>query len=117
VLRDVELQNAPTVVADDKKAVEHTESDCWHGEEVHGRKGFSMVTQERKPGFRKHRISRCFAHPAGDGSLGNVEAEHEKFTMNPRCSPGRIFGGHPGNQNLGSLLKFIFCQPVQGTWK
>ena len=69
-----------------------------YGEEVHRRKGFPMVAQERKPAFRKHRISRCFAHPAGDGSLGNVEAEHKKFTMNPRCSIGRIFGDHPENQ-------------------
>jgi hypothetical protein len=49
------------------------------------------VAQERKPAFRRLGISRRrFAHPAGDGSLGNVEAEHDKFTMNPRRSPGRI---------------------------
>jgi len=37
------MQNAPTVVADDKEAVEHTEGDRWHGEEVHRRNGFSML--------------------------------------------------------------------------
>src|SRR6266850_884584 len=87
-----------------KKAVEHTEGDCWHGEEVHRRNGFSMVAQERKPAFRRLGISRRFADPTGDGSLGNVEAEHEKFTMNPRCSPGRIFGDHPENQ-----ISDLFC--------
>jgi hypothetical protein len=98
VPRDVEMQNAPTVVADDKKAAEHTEGDCWHGEEVHRRNGFSMVAQERKPAFRRLGISRRFADPTRDGSLGSVEAGHDKFTMNPRCSPRRIFGDHPENQ-------------------
>jgi hypothetical protein len=30
-----------------------------------------MVSQERKPAFRWVGVSGRFAHPAGDGSLGN----------------------------------------------
>jgi hypothetical protein len=100
---DVTVQDATAIVADDKKAVEHTESDCWHGEEVHRGDGFPMVAEKCKPAFRRLGISPGFAHPTGDGSLGNSKSEHEKFTMNPGCSPGRIFGDHFEDQ-IANLL-------------
>jgi hypothetical protein len=57
-----------------------------------------MIAQKGKPAFGKLRISRCFAHPAGDGSFGNIEAEHEKLTVDARRSPSRILGDHPEDQ-------------------
>jgi hypothetical protein len=36
MLRDVEMQDTPAIMADDKEAVEHAEGDRGHGEEVHG---------------------------------------------------------------------------------
>jgi hypothetical protein len=35
MLCDIEVQDATTIVTDDKKAIEHTERDRWHVEEVH----------------------------------------------------------------------------------
>src|SRR5437016_14642131 len=55
--------------------VEHTERDGRDGEEVHGRDGFSMVSQKDEPTFGGLRISRCSADPTGDRSLGHVEAK------------------------------------------
>jgi hypothetical protein len=92
--RDMEVQDAATIMADDKEAVQDAEGQRWDGEEVHRSNGFTMITQERKPAFRGFGVSRRFTHPAGDRSLGNVEAEHEKLAMNPGCSPGRILGNH-----------------------
>jgi hypothetical protein len=80
------------------------ESDCWHGEEVHRGDGFPMVAEKCKPVFHRRGISRCFAYPTGDGSLGNIKSEHEKFTMNPGRSPGRIFGDHFEHQ-IATLLR------------
>jgi hypothetical protein len=101
---DVKVQDATAIVADDKKEVEHTESDRWHGEEVHRRDCFPMVAEKSKPASRRLRISRCFAHPTGNGSLGNSKSEQEKFTMNPGCSPGGIFGDHFEDQ-IANLLR------------
>src|SRR6202049_1236263 len=100
---DVKVQDATAIVADDKKAVEHTESDRLHGEEVHRRDCFPMVAEKCKPAFRRLGISWCFAHPTGDGSLGKIKSEHEKFTMNPGCSPRRIFGDHFEDQTAHLL--------------
>jgi hypothetical protein len=40
---DIEMQDAPTTVADDEEAVEHPESDRWNREEVHRGDGFPVV--------------------------------------------------------------------------
>jgi hypothetical protein len=49
MLRDVEMQDSPAIVADDKEAVENTEADRGHGEEVHGRKRFPVIRKKRVP--------------------------------------------------------------------
>ena len=71
-----------------------------------------MVAQEGEPAFRKQRISRCFAHPAGDRSLGDIKSEHEKFTMNPGCSPGQIFGDHFEDKIANLPSRFDVCHRV-----
>jgi hypothetical protein len=48
---DIEMQDAPTIVADDEEAVEHTERNRWHREEVHRRNRFPMVSKEGEPTF------------------------------------------------------------------
>src|SRR5258705_12701590 len=40
MLREVEMQDTPAIMADDKEAVEDAEGDRWHGEEAHGRNPF-----------------------------------------------------------------------------
>jgi hypothetical protein len=45
VLRDVEVQDAPPIVTDDKEAVQHAERNRWYCEEVHRRDRFPKATQ------------------------------------------------------------------------
>ncbi|MGC2422683.1 MAG: hypothetical protein WA405_13640 [Candidatus Acidiferrales bacterium] len=87
---DVEVQNAPTVMADDEETIEHAECDCRDREEVHRRDGFPMIPHERKPSLGWLRISGCPAHPSGNGTLRDIETEHEKLTVDARRSPGRV---------------------------
>jgi hypothetical protein len=98
MLCDVEVQDAPTIVADDEEAVEHTERNRWPGEDVHRRNRFPMVSKEGEPTFGRVRISRRSAHPARDRSLGEIKTEQEEFSVYPRRSPGWILGNHPENQ-------------------
>src|SRR5437016_4060036 len=46
---------------------------------------------------------RCPLDPAEDGSLGNLEAEHEQFAVNARSAPGRILRHHLKDQ-IADLL-------------
>src|SRR5256885_5445179 len=70
MLRDVEVQDTPPIMVDDKETLEHAEGDRWHCEEVHGRNRFPVILKKRAPTFDWLGIFRCLLHPAGDGSLG-----------------------------------------------
>jgi hypothetical protein len=58
MLGDVNVQDAPPIMADDEEAVEHAERDRWHREEIHGRNRFPMVSKEGQPALGRVRISR-----------------------------------------------------------
>src|SRR6266550_810029 len=79
VLRDVEVQDPPTVMTDHEEAVEDTKRDRWNSEEIHRRNGFPMIAQKGQPTFGQFWVSRRSFHPAGDGSLRNIKAQHEKL--------------------------------------
>lgn len=103
MLCDIEVQDPPSVMTDHEE-VEHAERDRWDREEVHCGDCFAMVPKECKPAFSRFRISGRASHPARDGSLGDIEAEHEKLSVNPRCAPRRVFDDHWESQ-LSELLR------------
>jgi len=98
MLRDANVQDAPTIMTDDEEAVEHAERNRWRGEEIHGRNRFPMVSKERQPALGPVRISRCSLHPTGDRSLGKFKTEHAEFPMDPRRSPGWVLNDHTKDQ-------------------
>src|SRR5258708_9711359 len=104
VVCEIEMQDVATIVADDGEAVEHTERNRWHGEEVHRRNRFPMVSKESEPTFGWVNISRRSFYPTGDCSLGELKTEHEEFPMYPRRSPGCALGSHLEDQ-LPNLLR------------
>ena len=104
MLGDVEMQDTPAIMADDKEAVEDTKGDRGHGEEVHGRDRFPMIRKKRAPALGRLGISRRSLHPAGDGSLGKIKTEHEEFAMDARGAPHWVLNDHPEDQ-LPNLLR------------
>jgi hypothetical protein len=61
---DVEMEDAPAVVADYKKAIQHAERDGGHSEEVHGCDCFPVIAQEGKPAFAWLWVSGRFVYPS-----------------------------------------------------
>ena len=57
LLGDVEMENVPTVVADDEQAVDPTERDRGNCEEVHRRNRFAMIAKESQPSLGRFGIS------------------------------------------------------------
>src|SRR5215471_13803788 len=98
VLRDVEMQDTPAIVADDKEAVEDAEADLGHGEEVHGRNRFPVIPKKGAPALGWLGIPWNSLHAAGDASLGYLEAQHEQFAVNARRAPGRVLRHHTEDQ-------------------
>ena len=91
---DVEVQNAPAIVADDEEALEYAEGDCGNGEEIHRGDGFLVVTQKGQPALGWVWVCENSFHPAGNGSFGNIKTEHEKFSVDAGSSPAGVLGHH-----------------------
>src|SRR5216683_2531464 len=104
MLRDVNVQDAPPIMTDDEEAVEHAERNRWHSEEVHCRDRLSMVLEKSTPALSWLGVPWRLFHPTGDRPLRDVEAEHEQFPMDARCSPACVLGNHPEDQ-LPHLLR------------
>src|SRR5216683_1140859 len=107
MLRDVEMQDTPAIVADDKETVEDAERDRGHGEEVHRRNRFPVILKKRAPTFGWPGIPRRPLHPPGDGSLGDVKAQHEKLAVNARSTPDWVLRHHAEDQ-LPNFLRQSF---------
>src|ERR1700674_514655 len=94
MLGNIEVENLTTIMSDHEEAVEHTEGDGWHREEIHRRDGFTVIPQKCEPTFGQFRVSRRSFHPTRNGSLGNVKPKHHEFAMNARGTPGRVLRDH-----------------------
>jgi len=105
MLCDIEVQDAPTIVTDDEKAIEHAEGDRRNSEEVHRGNRFPVIAEKGKPALGRLRISRCPFHPTRDRSLRDIKTEHEKLAMNAWRSPRWVLNNHPENQ----FSNFVRC--------
>jgi len=56
-------------------------------------------------------ISRRPLHPAGDGSLGDVKAQHEQFAVNARRAPGWVLRHHTEDQLSNVRRQFFSTDP------
>jgi hypothetical protein len=106
VLRDVEVQDPPTVVTDHEEAVEDAKRDRWNSEETHRRNGFPVIAKKREPAFGWPGIPRGSFHPTRNRSFRDIETEHEKLAVNARCSPRRILDDHSEDQ-LAHFLRSL----------
>src|SRR5216683_5050183 len=95
---DIEVQDAATVMADDEKAVEHTERERRDREEIHRCDGFAVIAKKRQPAVGGFWAPGCSPHPAGDARLRYLEAQHEEFAMDARCTPSWILRDHLEDQ-------------------
>ncbi len=92
------MEDTPPVMTDDEEAVENTKGDRWDREEVHRCDRLAVIPQEGQPALRRLGISWCTLHPPGDGSLRDLEAQHEKFAVDAGSTPGRVLAHHLENQ-------------------
>src|SRR5882762_10863142 len=106
VLRDIEVQDPPTVVTDHEEAVEDAKRDRWNSEEIHRRNGFPVIAKKREPAFGWPGIPRGSFHPTRNRSFRDIETEHENLAVNARCSPRRILDDHSEDQ-LAHFLRSL----------
>src|SRR5260221_2136282 len=111
MLGDIEVQDAPTIVTDDEKAIERAEDDRRNSKEVHRGNRFPVITERGKPALGWLRLSRCPFHPTRDRSLRDVKTKHEKLAMDAWRSPRWVLNDHPEDQFLNLLRRLSSCGP------
>jgi len=92
------MQDAPTIVTDDEKAIEHAEGDRRNSEEVHRGNRFPVITEKAKPAHGRFRISRGLFDATRDRSLRDIKTEHEKLAMDAWRAPRWVLNDHPEDQ-------------------
>src|SRR6266446_543020 len=105
MLCDIEVQDTPTVVTDDEKAIERAEGDRRNSEQVHRGNRFPVIAEKGKPALGRLRISRRPFHPTRDCSFRDIKAEHEKLAMDAWRSPGGVLNDHSEDQFLNLLRR------------
>jgi hypothetical protein len=90
--RDVEVEDATTVMCQNDKNEENLEPNCWHSEEVHRSQLRHVIVEKGSPGLRGR--TRKAHLVLGDSRLGYVDAQLQQFTVDSRCSPEWIGPAH-----------------------
>ena len=103
MLGDVAVQDAPPVMSDHEKTVQHAKPDGGNREEVHRGNHFLMVAQKGQPSFTWLRVPWRSFHPAGDRPFRNVKPEHQQFPMDAWRSPSGVFRNHAEDQPRSSF--------------
>jgi hypothetical protein len=115
ISRHIEVQDLAPVVADDEKAIQNTKRERWDGKEVHRSNGLTMIPEKRQPSLREIRILRGSPNPSRDTSFREIEPQLEQFTMNARCSPGRILGNHTEDQGANLFADTLTSAQLSGS--
>src|SRR6266478_5667812 len=105
MLCDIEVQDTPTVVTDEEKAIERAEGDRRNREEVHRGNRFTVIAEKGKPAPGRLRISRRPFHPTRDRSLRDIKVEHEKLAMDAWRSPRGVINDHSEDPFLNLLRR------------
>jgi hypothetical protein len=110
----VEVQDLPTSVRDDEKAVEQLEGHRRHREEVEGHEHFAVILEEGQPPFA--RVASALDPPKipSYGPFRDDEAEFLKFAVNAGRAP-RILFRHLADQPLNLLGDLRPAAPWPGT--
>ena len=93
-----------------RETVQKPERDCRHHKQVHRGDAVRMVAQKRAPALRRWASPPC--HVLGHARLPDIDAELEKFAINPRRSPQWIGKAHLADQ-LADLKRHLWSSPAR----
>ena len=99
--RNVEVNDAATLMRENEEDAENAEGDCRNGEEINRGKLFGVVFQKCAPCLRgRFWMSK---HVFSNGCLRDIDSEFEQFAMNSRGSPEGIIFAH-GADEITNIL-------------
>ena len=98
---DIEMEDPATVMSQHQEHVEDLEPNRGNREEIDRHQGLDVVVEESPPGLRRRLTEPD--HVLADAGLPDVDAEFEKFTVDTRRTPQRVFSAHGADQSANIL--------------
>src|SRR5215813_63731 len=98
----VEMENAAPMMLDDEEAIQHTETQRGHREEVAGGDHLAVVLEECQPALHLRLVGLALEplQIARHGGFRNLKSESQQFPVDAGRTPGWILGLHAPNQPL-----------------
>ena len=96
MLGNVEVQHEPPIVGKHDEDEENVEGHRGNGKEVDRHEILEVVDEESSPGLGWR--SPPTQHVLRHSRLRDLDAQLEKFAVNPRCSPERVRAAHPAQE-------------------
>jgi hypothetical protein len=103
---DIEMEEFPPAVFDDKETVQDSESESRDGKEVHSGNGFTMIAQEGSPELSRLVGGRYAADVSRNGTFRDIKSKFQKFAVNSRCTPSGIFVDHLPDKGFDFCIDF-----------
>ena len=99
MLRDIEVDDAATIVRQDDEDIEDSQTNRRDCEEINGYQLSNMIAKKRQPSLSGLSV---FRHQSGNRPLGNLKAELQQLPMDAWRSPDGIGPSH-GSHQLANL--------------
>jgi hypothetical protein len=99
MLRDIEVDNAATIVSQDDEDIQDLETKRRDCEEINGYQLSNMIAKKRHPSLSGLPV---LWHQSRNSPLGNLEPEFQELTVDTWGSPDGIGGSH-GSHQLANL--------------
>jgi hypothetical protein len=96
--RDVEMKNAPTIMANEEETVEESEGNGVDRKKVHRCNNFAVVLEKGLPPSDLVGAPGRSLYPSRNGSLRNIKSKHLQFSVNARGTPRGVLGNHLEDQ-------------------
>jgi hypothetical protein len=94
----IAVQNLPPIMADDEEAVQNSEGQRRHREEIHGSDRFAMVAEKSQPAPGWIRILIRTTHPARNRSFRDNKPQFEQLAVDAWRSPRWVLCNHAKDQ-------------------
>jgi hypothetical protein len=95
---NVDVQDTAPGVLDHEQTIQLSEHHCRNSKEFQRDDHFAVVLQERQPTSSGVAAAGHTPEVARNASLGDLEAQLQQLTMNPRCSLTGILAAELTNQ-------------------
>ena len=110
--RDLKPQQLSPAVAEDQKREQSLKGQRRDHAHINSGGHLHVVSKKRPPGLRRRPpISH---HVFGDRRLGDFEAEHQQFAMDPGRTPERILVAHPSDEIAQLTIDLWPPCPISG---